>query len=122
QSTNRLGECRDKALARASAPMNETVLGMHDWYTRRESGGRDRRHGLPPGGRHFTSHPTSSPATFIRTSHAQNVALCKRRTLSNHTPPPMVESAIVGSQRTVANSMPASGPPPCTHSPLLSRP
>src|SRR3989454_4493774 len=121
-SRTRCCACRGKALASVSAATNKTVLGMHDWYTRRESGGRDRRHGLAPGGRHFTSHPTSSPATFIRTSHAQNVALCKRRTLSNHTPPPMVESAIVGSQSTVANSMPASAPPPCTHSALLNRP
>src|SRR2546422_10132991 len=121
-SRNRRCACSGKALASVSAATNKTVLGMHDWYTRREVGGRDRNHGLPPGGHHFTSNPTSSPATFIRTSHAQNVALCKRRTLSNHTPPPMVESAIVGSQSTVANSMPASAPPPCTHSALLNRP
>src|SRR2546421_11808225 len=121
-SRKRLCACRGTALASVSAATSKTVLGMDDWYTRREARGRDVGHGLPPGGRHFTSNPTSSPATFIRTSHAQNVALCSRRTLSNHTPPPMVESAIVGSQRTVANSMPASGPPPCTHSPLLNRP
>src|SRR2546428_8767253 len=121
-SRKRRCACRGKALASVSAATSKTVLGMHDWYTRRESGGRDRRHGLAPGGRHFTSHPTSSPATFIRTSHPQNAALCKRRTLSNHTPPPMVESAIVGDRRTMPNSNPASGPPPCTHSPLLNRP
>src|SRR2546430_11885930 len=55
-----------------------------------------------------------SPATFRRTSHDQKVALSSGRTLSYHTPLPMVDNAMVESQRSVANSIPASGPPPCT--------
>src|SRR2546426_10586918 len=77
-SRNRRCACSGKALASVSAATNKTVLGMHDWYTRREVGGRDRNHGLPPGGQHFTSNPTSSPATVIRTTPAPNVALCRR--------------------------------------------
>src|SRR6266550_2262180 len=55
------------------------------------------------------------PATFIRTSHDQNVAFSNGRTLSYHTPLPRVDNAMVHNQRSVANSIPARGPPPCTH-------
>src|SRR2546422_5496200 len=70
---------------------------------------------------YLTRNPTMRPATFIRTSHAQNVALSNGRTLSYHTPLPMVDNAMVDNQRSVPNSIPARGPPPCTHSPPLRR-
>src|SRR5207245_7403138 len=70
---------------------------------------------------YLPSTPISSPATFMRTRHDQNVALSSGRTLSYHTPLPRVDNAMVDSQRSVANSIPASGPPPCTHSPPLRR-
>src|SRR5919198_3337041 len=74
---------------------------------------------LPP---YLTSRPTSRPATLMRTSQDQHVAVFNRRTLSYQTLPPMVAGAMVTSQSIVPNSMPASGPPPCTHSPPRSRP
>src|SRR2546426_12579864 len=72
-------------------------------------------------GAYLTSNPTMRPATFMRTSHDQKVALSSGRTLSYHTPLPTVDNAMVDSQRSVANSIPASGPPPCTHRPPLRR-
>ena len=58
----------------------------------------------------------SSPETFMRTSQDQKVAVFIRRSLSYHTLLPMVSRAMVGSHSIVANSIPASGPPPVTQS------
>src|SRR2546430_2241849 len=85
------------------------------------SGFGDSNHDPPCDGAYLTSNPTMRPATFIRTSHDQKVALSNGRTLSYHTPLPTVDNAMVHNQRSVANSIPARGPPPCTHSPPLSR-
>src|SRR5207302_6588343 len=63
----------------------------------------------------------TSPATFSRTSNDQNVAFSSGRTLSYHTPLPRVDNAMVDSHSSVAYSIPASRPPPCTHRPPLSR-
>src|SRR5436309_8834678 len=48
-SRKRRCACRGTALASVSAATSKTVLGMGDWYTRREARGRDVGHGLPPG-------------------------------------------------------------------------
>src|SRR5437762_14324245 len=67
----------------------------------------DSNHDPPCDGAYLTSNPTMRPATFIRTSHDQNVAFSNGRTLSYHTPLPSVDNAMVHNQRSVANSIPA---------------
>ena len=51
----------------------------------------------------------------MRMSQVQQVAIIRGRALRYHTPLPIVARNIVGNQSTVANSIPASGPPSCTH-------
>src|SRR3989442_13049144 len=113
-SRKRRCACRGTALASVSAATSKTVLGMDDWYTRRGSRGRDVGHGLPPGERHFTKNPTSSPGTLIRTSHAQNVALGTGRTLPYHTPPPTVANSRPDTQKHRPHSIPAKPHRPIT--------
>src|SRR5438034_9796781 len=61
----------------------------------------DSSHDPPCDGAYLTSNPTMRPATFIRTSHDQNVAFSNGRTLSYHTPLPRVDNAMVHNQRSV---------------------
>src|SRR6267143_2820272 len=103
------------------AKVSKTVVRMGERITTAGVGFGDSNHDPPRDGAYLMSSPTMRPATFIRTSHDQNVALSSGRTLSYHMPLPRVDNAMVHNQRSVANSIPASGPPPCTHSPPLSR-
>src|SRR5438874_13320001 len=113
--------CADATPKRASAAAARHVVRMPQRITTTGVGFGDSNHDPLCDGAYLTSNPTMRPATFIRTSHDQNVALSNGRTLSYHTPLPTVDYAMVHNQRSVANSIPASGPPPCTHSLPLSR-
>src|SRR5882724_10956714 len=113
--------CVDETPKNASAAATRQVVRMPLRITTAGVGFGDSNHDPRCDGNYLTSNPTIRPATFIRTSHAQNVALSNGRTLSYHTPLPTVDNAMVDNQRSVANSIPARGPPPCTHSPPLSR-
>src|SRR6266511_1605306 len=137
--------CADEAPKTASAAATRPVVRMPQRITTAGVGFGDSNHDPSRDGGYLTRNPTMRPATFIRTSHAQNVkvrqllkatfwpatfirtshaqnvALSNCRTLSYHTPLPTVDNAMVHNQRSVANSIPARGPPPCTHSPPLSR-
>src|SRR5438445_7239865 len=104
-----------------SAAANKQVVRMRNGYSTRGVGFGDSNHDPPCDGAYLTSTPTMRPATFIRTSHDQNVAFSNGRTLSYHTPLPTVDNAMVHNQRSVANSIPARGRTPCSHNPPLSR-
>src|SRR2546430_6789183 len=64
------------------------------------SGFGDSNHDPPCDGAYLTSNPTMRPATFIRTSHDQNVAFSNGRTLSYHTPLPRVDNAMRSEEHT----------------------
>src|SRR5436190_14627884 len=70
---------------------------------------------------HFMRRPTTRPAAFMRMSHAQQVAIESGLALPYQTVLPNMARQI-GTHSTVANSIPASGPPPCTHSAPRNRP
>src|SRR5260370_39115415 len=64
---------------------------------------------------HFMRSPTTRPAAFMRMSHAQQVAIESGLAFTYQTLLPNMARQI-GTHSTVANSIPASGPPPRTHS------
>src|ERR1051326_4220856 len=103
------------------AAATTSVVRIRLRITTKGVGFGDSNHDPPRDGAYQTSKPTMIPATFMRPSHDQNVAFRSGRTLSYHTPLPTVESAMVHSQSIVANSIPASGPPPFAHRLPLDR-
>src|SRR5438105_191976 len=117
---NRRCACAEDIPASHSAAKSQQVGRMGNGYRARGAGFGDSNHDPSRDGAYLTSNPTMNPATFRRTSHDQKVAFSSGRTLSYHTPLPSVESAMVGSQSIVANSIPARGPPPLAHRPALS--
>src|SRR5207248_11103626 len=101
-----------------STPFPYTTLFRSDmsYACARDSdgGGSDSvtRITTPPfDGAYLTSNPTMRPATFMRTSHDQKVALSSGRTLSYHTPPPTAAKAKVHNPRSRADSTPAHAAP-----------
>src|SRR5438034_2745194 len=113
--------CAEEAPNTDSAAATRHLVPMRNGQRRLGVGFGDSNHDPLCDGAYLTSNPMMRPAMLRRTSHDQNVALSNGRTLSYHTPLPTVDNAMVHNQRSVANSIPASGPPPCTHSPPLSR-
>src|SRR3989442_12361880 len=86
--------CANEAPKSVSAAATRHVVRMPLRITSRGVGFGDSNHDPQCDWVYLTRNPTMRPATFIRTSHAQNVALSNGRTFSYHTPLPMVDNAM----------------------------